>query len=190
MLISNACETVVATAVAECKDCRHIGLETLKPPSELVSKGSHSNVAGMVQLCLKSGPAFSPQNFYFVCWSAQTSDRVPLSFILAVASRALHSVTAGVIAELQREDRGESCSKGFSDRAPKAVRNTQMDVRTLSQSSLSFLKAAFCRFPPLCPLHSPPASCVCNSKYGSSNRQSGAALVMCTREILLLLSTD
>lgn len=86
---------------------------------------------------------------------------------------------------------GGSCSKGFSDRAPKAVRNTQMDVRTLSQSSLSFLKAAFCRLPPLGPLHSPLASCVCNSKYGSSNRQSGVALVMSTQgEVLLLLSTE
>lgn len=68
----------------------------------------------------------------------------------------------------------ESCSKGFSDRAPKAV-------RTLSQSSLSFLKAACCRLPPLYPLHSPPASCVCNSKYSSSNRQSGVALVISTQ---------
>lgn len=119
MLISNACETVVAMAVAECEDCRHIGLETLKPPSELVSKGPHSNVAGMVQLCLKSGPAFSPQNFYFVCWSAQTSDRVPLSFILAVASRALHSVTAGVIAELQREDRGDPVRRVLVTEPPK-----------------------------------------------------------------------
>lgn len=92
MLISNACEAVVATAVAECEDCRHTGLETLKPPSELASKRPYSNVAGMAQLCLKSGPAFSPQNFYFVRWSTQTSDRVPLSFILAVPSRALHSV--------------------------------------------------------------------------------------------------
>lgn len=92
VLISNACEAVVATAVAECEDCRHIGLENLKPPSELVSMRPHSNVAGMVQLCLKSGPAFSPKNFYFICGSTQTSDRVPLSFILAEASRALKSV--------------------------------------------------------------------------------------------------
>lgn len=63
VLTSNACEAVVATAVAECEDCRHVGLENLKPPSELVSKRPHSNGAGMVQLCLKSGPAFSPKNF-------------------------------------------------------------------------------------------------------------------------------
>ena len=92
VLISNACEAAVATGVAECEDCRHVGLENLKPPPELVSKRPHSNGAGMVQLCLQSAPAFSPKNFCFVCGSTQTSDRVPLSFILAVASRALNSV--------------------------------------------------------------------------------------------------
>lgn len=119
MLISNACEAVVATAVAECEGCRHIGLETLKPPSELVSKRPHSNVTGMVQLCLKSGLTFSPKNFYFVCWSTLASDRVPLSFYLGCGFKDSPLSTAGVVAELQREDRGDPVVRVFVTEPPK-----------------------------------------------------------------------
>ena len=80
-------------AAVEClKLADALVFEYLKPPSVLGRKRPHRNVASRVPLCLKPCPVFSTKNFYFVCWSSQSSDRVPLSFILALASGTDNSV--------------------------------------------------------------------------------------------------